>query len=47
MNCVNWLHAGLQDVLLHDGGLQPLTTQRVRYPHLDLPALSAVSAIWH
>ncbi|WP_372805107.1 DUF2254 domain-containing protein [Loktanella salsilacus] len=43
MNCLNWLDAGLQDALLHDGGLKPLTTQRVRYPHLDFPALFAVS----
>ncbi|WP_394155344.1 DUF2254 domain-containing protein [Loktanella salsilacus] len=43
MNCLNWLHAGLQDALLHDGGLQPLTTQRVRYPHVDFASLFAAS----
>ena len=39
MNCLNWLHAGLLDALLYNGGLTPHETQRVRFQHLDFPTL--------
>ncbi|WP_237058415.1 DUF2254 domain-containing protein [Loktanella sp. M215] len=39
MNCLNWLHAGLLEALLYDGGLSPHETQRVRFQHLDFAGL--------
>ena len=39
MNCLNWLHAGLLDALLHKGGLKPVATQRVQFQHLDFAGL--------
>ena len=45
MNCLNWLHAGLLDALLHDGGLDPVATRRVRFRELDFAGLFAASFV--
>ncbi len=45
MNCLNWLHAGLMDALLHEGGLGRFETPRVRFNHVDFAAIFRASFV--